>query len=122
MENLLKILFYLTGGQASLLKVVLWIRTGTGPYLIKDVVPALWRVAGNVAEGPDGLLLHVLLLGEQQAHKDGDGSRLDNAARLLARPGGDVGERPGSLELLLTAAGCLSPSCPNSVVLIPIQI
>jgi hypothetical protein len=69
-------------------------------YLIKDVVPALWRVAGNVAEGPDGLLLDVLLLGEQQAHEDGDGARLDDAARLLARPGGDVGERPGSLELL----------------------
>jgi hypothetical protein len=91
------------------------------PYLIKDVVPALWRVAGNIAEGPDGLLLDVLLLGEQQAHKDGDGACLDDAARLLARPGGDVGQRPGSLELL-AATGCLSPYCPNSVLLKTIQI
>jgi hypothetical protein len=87
---------------------------GTGPYLIKDVVPALWRVAGNVAEGPDGLLLDVLLLGEQQAHKDGDGARLDDTTRLLARPGGDVGERPGSLELLLLAGAVFRHSVPTA--------
>ncbi len=60
--------------------------------------------------------LDVLLLGEQQAHKDGDGARLDDTARLLARPGGDVGERPGRLELLLTAGAVFRHFVPTTAL------
>ena len=65
----------------------------------RRVAPALRRVPGDVAEGPDGLLLHVLLLRQQQVHEDGHGARVDDLPGLEAGARGDVGERPGRLEL-----------------------
>ena len=68
-------------------------------YLVEDVVPAVRGVPGDVAEGPDGLLLNVLLLRQQQRHEDRHRARLDHLARLRARPRRDVGQRPRRLEL-----------------------
>ena len=47
-------------------------------YLINDIVSAAGRVAGDVAQRPDGLLLHVLVRGPQELHEDGDGAGVDN--------------------------------------------
>ena len=67
--------------------------------LVQHVVPTLRTVPGDVAQGPDCLLLHVLLLAEQQRNKDRNCPRIDHLPRLLAGPTGDVGQRPGRLEL-----------------------
>mmetsp|Transcript_10742 Transcript_10742/g.27015 ORF Transcript_10742/g.27015 Transcript_10742/m.27015 type:complete len:213 (-) Transcript_10742:455-1093(-) len=69
--------------------------------LVQDQVPALGRVSRNVAEGPDGLLPHILRRGGQEVHKDGHGALLDDDLGVLARPARDVGQRPRRLELEL---------------------
>ena len=67
--------------------------------LVQDVVPTLRTVPGDVAEGPDCLLLHVLLLAEEERDKDRNCSGVNNLPRLLTGATGDVGQRPGGLEL-----------------------
>ena len=67
--------------------------------LVQHVVPALRAVTSDVAESPDCLLLHVLLLAKQQRNKDRNRSGIDHLPRLLTGPTGDVGQRPGRLEL-----------------------
>ena len=67
--------------------------------LVQHVVPTLRAVPGDVAQGPDCLLLHVLLLAKQQRDKDRNRSGIDHLPRLLTGPTGDVGQRPGRLEL-----------------------
>lgn len=56
-------------------------------------------VAGNVAEGPDGLLADIGLGAGQELDKDGDGTGLDDDLSLRGRARGNVGQGPGSLEL-----------------------
>ena len=67
--------------------------------LVQDVVPTLGGVARNVAQGPDCLLLHILLLAQEQRDEDGHGTGVDDLPGLLTGAAGDVGQGPGRLKL-----------------------
>ena len=69
--------------------------------MVQDKVTTLGAIAGDVAESPDRLLLHVLEAGAEEFDEDGESARLDDAAGLHRVAAGDVGEGPGGLELQL---------------------
>ena len=54
-------------------------------YLINDIVSAAGRVTGNVAQCPDGLLLHVLVRGSQELHEYRDGAGVDHNPVMSAK-------------------------------------
>lgn len=56
-------------------------------------------VTGDVPQSPDGLLADVLMGGRDQAHEGVDGTAPHHGSGLIRRPGGDVGQSPGRLEL-----------------------
>ncbi|GIX60598.1 ubiquitin-conjugating enzyme e2, putative [Babesia caballi] len=64
-------------------------------------VAALGRVACDVAEGPDGLLAHLLLRGLEQRDQLRHRAVVGGHLGLLLVAGGDVGDGPGGLELEL---------------------
>ena len=66
---------------------------------LDDQVAELGAVAGDVAQRPHGLLAHVRVGRREELHEGGHGARLDHVTRLGRRARGDVGERPGGLEL-----------------------
>ena len=66
---------------------------------LQDKVTACGAVAGDVAQGPDGLLAHVGLVAAEQLNEDGHGAGLDDHLRLLRRARGNVSEGPCRLEL-----------------------
>mmetsp|Transcript_43523 Transcript_43523/g.120354 ORF Transcript_43523/g.120354 Transcript_43523/m.120354 type:complete len:265 (-) Transcript_43523:1070-1864(-) len=72
-----------------------------------QVLDLLFRAARRgVGDGPGGLLLDVELGDLQQMYQRRDDVRLDDCVDLLARPRGDVGNRPARLlpDALLRAA------------------
>ncbi|EJK52945.1 hypothetical protein THAOC_27715 [Thalassiosira oceanica] len=71
-------------------------REGAG---LQDQVAARRAVPGDVAQGPHGLLPHVVVGAQQEPDEDGHGAHLHDHLRVLARSAGDVGEGPRRLEL-----------------------
>merc|ERR1719460_2451663 len=68
---------------------------------VEHEVPALWAVAGDVAEGPHRLLSNVLGGGHEELDEDWHGPVLDDDLGVLAGSARDVRESPGGLELEL---------------------
>mmetsp|Transcript_26984 Transcript_26984/g.59221 ORF Transcript_26984/g.59221 Transcript_26984/m.59221 type:complete len:248 (-) Transcript_26984:251-994(-) len=66
---------------------------------LQNQVPEVGRVAGDVAQRPDGLLPHVVARRLQQLHEDGQSSMLNDDPCLLCRARGDVREYPRCLKL-----------------------
>ncbi len=53
----------------------------------------------NIPHGPKRLLCHNGILIFEQLAKNGDSALIDNGLSLEGVAGGDIGERPGGLEL-----------------------
>jgi hypothetical protein len=67
--------------------------------LLENVVPALWAVPGDVAEGPNSLLADVKNRRQEEVDEFGDSICLDHNLCVFGCSRGNVGQRPGSLEL-----------------------
>mmetsp|Transcript_47674 Transcript_47674/g.132295 ORF Transcript_47674/g.132295 Transcript_47674/m.132295 type:complete len:320 (+) Transcript_47674:738-1697(+) len=67
--------------------------------LLQDLVAVRWRVTGDVAEGPDRLLGHVVVDALEQPAEDRDGARVDHNLGLVRGARRNVRERPRGLEL-----------------------
>lgn len=67
--------------------------------LLEDVVSALWRVTGDVAERPDGLLTDIEDGRREELDEDGHGPGLDDDLGVVRGAGGDVCQSPCCLEL-----------------------
>ena len=74
-------------------------------HLIDDEISAVRRIAGDVADGPDGLLLNVLGRRPEKLDENGDSSGVDDHPRLRGGAAGDVGQRPSGLELKRRVVG-----------------
>jgi hypothetical protein len=64
-------------------------------------VAAARRVAGNVAQSPDGLLADVIVGGTQQRDEDGDSAGVDHDLGVVRGARGDIRQRPRGLKLQL---------------------
>ena len=86
-------------GRAVALDVGKDFQEGLHDVQAEDKVAELGAVAGNVAEGPHGLLAHVGAGRAQELDKDGDGASVDHGARLDVGARRNVGQRPRRLKL-----------------------
>lgn len=67
--------------------------------LLENVITTLGRVASDVAKGPDGLLADVKHGRRKEGNEVRNGTGLKDDLSVLRRARGNVGERPGGLEL-----------------------
>ena len=67
--------------------------------VVDDEVPHGGPVTGDVAQGPHGLLLHIVVGAAQELDEMWNSTAVDHGLGLVRGPGGDVGQGPGGLEL-----------------------
>jgi hypothetical protein len=72
----------------------------TKSALLKNIVAALWAITRDVTQSPNGLLPDIQDGRRKQLDEFRDSLGVDDNLSVLSSTRGDVGECPGSLELI----------------------